>query len=352
MKIWIDALTPKQALFFNVVKGWLNKKGHEVFSTTRAGYGGHELGSIVNYNLEIIGKHGLTPFEKLIESSRRIEVLTKIICEGNFDLALSFSSPECARVSYGLGIPHLNFSDSPHAIHASKLTIPLSTLLFTPWIIPKNVWTQYGIEAKDIVQYKAIDASIWLRNWHFRDIKKKLGLENRLTITIRMHEEHASYLLGGGSNVLDFVEGIVNEYADKANVILLSRYQNQYQNLKSKFQDGVTILDFAIDGPSLIKSSDVFVGMGGTMTHEAALLGVPAISAYPGKATLIEEFLIRKNLIIRPHNHDNFMKILSDVCLDKNWRIKYRARSKKLWESMEDPSEKILSKIEMIGKKV
>ena len=232
------------------------------------------------------------------------------------------------------------------------MTIPLSTLLFTPWIIPKNVWTQYGIEAKDIVQYKAIDASIWLRNWHFRDIKKKLGLENRLTITIRMHEEHASYLLGGGSNVLDFVEGIVNEYADKANVILLSRYQNQYQNLKSKFQDGVTILDFAIDGPSLIKSSDVFVGMGGTMTHEAALLGVPAISAYPGKATLIEEFLIRKNLIIRPHNHDNFMKILSDVCLDKNWRIKYRARSKKLWESMEDPSEKILSKIEMIGKKV
>ena len=78
MKIWIDALTPKQALFFNVVKGWLNKKGHEVFSTTRAGYGGHELGSIVNYNLEIIGKHGLTPFEKLIESSRRIKFSQKL----------------------------------------------------------------------------------------------------------------------------------------------------------------------------------------------------------------------------------------------------------------------------------
>ena len=221
MKIWIDALTPKQALFFNVIKGWLNERGHEVFSTSRAGYGGHELGSIINYYLEVIGKHGLTPFDKLVESSRRIEALSKIIYDRHFDLALSFSSPECARVSYGLGIPHLNFSDSPHAVHASRLTIPLSTLLFTPWLIPKNVWMQYGIKTKDIIQYKAIDASIWLRNWHFRDMKKELGLKNRLTITIRMHEEFASYLLGKGNNVLDFLKGIVNKYADKANVIIL-----------------------------------------------------------------------------------------------------------------------------------
>jgi len=82
------------------------------------------------------------------------------------------------------------------------------------------------------------------------------------------------------------------------------------------------------------------------------LLGVPAISAYPGKATLIEEFLIRKKLIFRPDDVGNFMKTLSSVCYDEDWRIKYRARSHKLWESMEDPREKILSKIEMRGKKV
>jgi predicted glycosyltransferase len=352
MKVWIDALTPKQALFFNVVRDWLKNDGHEVFSTTRAGYGGHELGSIVNYYLEVVGKHGLAPFEKLVESSRRIQALSKIIYDGCFDLALSFSSPECARVSFGLGIPHINFSDSPHAVHASKLTVPLSRLLFTPWIIPTNVWTKYGIEAKNVIHYRAIDASIWLRNWHFRDMKKELGLEKRLTITIRMHEEYASYLLGKGGNVLGFVREIVNQYADKANIIILSRYQSGNSNLKTEFGDDITLIDSAVDGPSLIKSSDVFVGMGGTMTHEAALLGVPAISAYPGKTTLIEEFLIKKKLIFKYDNVDAFMKFLSFVCCDDDWRIKYKKRSHEFWNSLEDPREKIISKIETIGKKV
>ena len=352
MKIWIDALTPKQALFFNVVKGWLTKRGHEVFSTTRAGYGASMLSSITRYDLVVVGRHGATRYEKLIESSKRVKTLSKIVYDKKFDVALSFSSPECARVSFGLGIPHVNFSDSPHAIQASKLTVPLSRTLFTPWIIPKRVWVQYGIRREDVVQYRAIDASIWLRGWIFKDMRKELHLKDKPTITIRMHEEHASYLLEGGSEPLDVIRKVTEKYSDEANIVILSRYGHWHSDLRKELGKKVLVLDSAVDGPSLIKSSDVFIGMGGTMSHEAALLGVPVISAYPGEATLIERFLMKRKLIFRPCSVQELMKVLDRFLREKRVRWGFGRRAVSLWKLMEDPEEKIASKIEDVGKKV
>ena len=352
MKIWIDVLTPKQTLFFNVIKGWLTKRGHEVFSTTRAKYGGFELGSLIHYDLMVVGQHGITPYEKLIESSRRIENLAKMISEKKVDLAISFSSPECARVSYGLGIPHLNFSDSPHAIHASRLSIPFSEFLFTPWIIPKNSWAKYGISNKNIVKYKAIDASFWLKKWNFRDMKKELDLENKPIIVIRMHEEYASYLLDRKGNPLHFLKQIIEEQKYNANMIVLARYQKQYSSLKSELGPNIRILDSIVDGPSLIKCSDVFIGLGGTMSHEAALLGIPAISAYPGRPTLIEDFLIRKKLLYRSSDTKKLRKVISRFLSNERLRNDYKKRSANLWSSFEDPEKKIIPKIELLEKKV
>jgi len=352
MKIWIDALTPKQALFFNVIRKWLIKDGHEVFSTTRAGYGGYELGSIINYELNVVGRHGLTKYDKLIESSKRIEALAEMINEKGVDLALSFSSPECARVSYGLGVPHVNFSDSPHAVQASKLTIPLSILLFSPWVIPKKAWLSYGITENNIIRYKAIDAAFWLKDWKFKDMKKELGLQNKPTITIRMHEEYASYLLGVKGYIFELIKEVVRSYHREANILILLRYKNQFSKLSAEIDGQAIFLDSTVDGPSLIKSSDVFIGLGGTMNHEAALLGVPTISAYPGQPTIVEKFLIRKRLIYRPKNLSHCMKILVRLLFNKNSREAYKKRSKMLWNLMCDPREIIVPKLNEIGKKV
>jgi predicted glycosyltransferase len=352
MRIWIDVLTPKQALFFNVIRGWLKERGHEVFSTTRSGYGGFEASSLVNYDIVPVGKHGLTPYEKLIESSRRIELLADIVVKKNFDLSISFSSPECARVSYGLGVPHIMFSDSPHAVHASRLAVPLSNLLFTPWLIPKKVWVKYGISERKIVQYKCIDAAFWIKNWAYKDVRSELNLSNKATIVIRMHEEHASYLLGKNKmNVLDVIKNVVKEYYDKANIVVLARYPDQISYLKQELDNKIILPNF-VDGPSLLKYSDIFIGFGGTMTHEAALLSVPSISLFPGKATLVESFLIRKGLVIRPKNPKKVNKIIRHFLYNVESRSRFERKAKILWSIMEDPKEKIISKIELFKEKV
>ncbi|MEM2154406.1 MAG: DUF354 domain-containing protein [Nitrososphaeria archaeon] len=353
MKIWIDVLTPKQALFFNVISQWLKERGHEVFSTTRSGYGGLEVGSLIGYKLVVVGKHGLTPYEKLIESSKRIVLLADIVKEKGFDLSISFSSPECARVSYGMGIPHIMFSDSPHAIHASKLAVPLSKLLFTPWIIPKKYWTYYGITRKSIVKYKCVDAAVWIRNWKFRDVRGELNLTKKATITIRMHEEYASYLLGENKvNVLEVLKNIVKEFHDMANIVILTRYPNQFSYIKQELDGKIILPEHVVEGPSLLKCSDFFIGFGGTMTHEAVLLGVPSISLFPGRPTLIENFLIKKGFVIRPQNPKHVIKIIKHFFHNRESKIRYEKKIKSFWASMEDPKEKIVSRIEFLGEKV
>jgi len=54
-------------------------------------------------------------------------------------------------------------------------------------------------------------------------------------------------------------------------------------------------------GKILLRNADVFIGSGGTMTAESALSSVPTIS-YNAVPNIIENYLVRKKLIIRERN--------------------------------------------------
>ncbi len=105
-------------------------------------------------------------YNKLYESTNRILELSKIIQNYSPDLAISFSSPEASRISFGLGIDHLGFNDSPHAEAVARLSIPLLTKLFSPSMIPLSSWTKYGISSKQIIQYNGLDPIAWLLRYN------------------------------------------------------------------------------------------------------------------------------------------------------------------------------------------
>ena len=93
----------------------------------------------------------------------RMKKLSLLINEFSPDLVISFCSPEAARISFGMGINHIAFCDSPHANAVMKLTLPLIQKLLIPWIIPKKEFSKYGIDKKNIIQYKAIDAYVTMK---------------------------------------------------------------------------------------------------------------------------------------------------------------------------------------------
>ena len=127
-------------------------------------------------------------YEKLQESANRIHQLAYEIRKFEPDIAITFSSPEGARVAFGLGIKHIGFNDSPHAEAVSKLTIPLMDHLFSPWVIPYSAWALFGISKKNITRYRALDPASWLKRCPMSTSPARV-LANKLKLDIGK-EEH------------------------------------------------------------------------------------------------------------------------------------------------------------------
>ncbi len=352
MKVWLDILTPKQANLLGELQGRLEAKGFKTFLTTREYREVTELLQLRNLKATPVGRHGGEKLkDKLVASSTRVSELATIIEEESVDVAISFSSPEAARVAFGLGIPHYCISDSPHADAVSRLTIPLSEKLFTPWIIPIRAWTRYGIKPRDIVKYRALDPVAWISKYK-TNMKAldalKLDLSKPI-IVIRPPEEYASYLSDRNSSiaskVAEMVSKIIEVNGDGPQVVILPRYDVQGERFTKKFGNRVIVPEHVVDAISLVRVSSVFLGGGGTMTAEAALLGVPVISYYPGDATIVERFLINHGLVERILDPGRIAQRTSAICKSVEFREFYQKKSTKLLRSMEDPLQIIVQKI-------
>lgn len=356
LKIVIDILTPKQCMMFQVLHTELLERGHQVLMTTRSYREVDEIITRRGIEAIAVGRHGGKSLRsKLLESVNRISGLISIYEEFNPDIVVSFSSPEAARVSFGLGIPHLCISDSPHAEAVMKLTIPLSDTLMTPWMIPEEAWAGYGISPEYIIRYNALDPWAWLK-----DFKPDLGILDELginpekpVITIRSAEIFAAYLLKTNreeSAIKNLIHGLV-ELDQEVQIVVIPRYLEQVSALGRFYGGEVIVPDKAVDGPSLLYFSDLFIGAGGTMSAEAAILGVPTISCYPGNPTLVELFLIEHGLNERETNIESLIERASELLVDrKSQREAQKERARVLIKDFEDPVKGISDEIERWGK--
>jgi predicted glycosyltransferase len=341
LKIWIDILTPKQLLFSEPIIEKLGKK-HNVLCTSRSYDEVTKLAKIRNFNLISIGKHGGTEkYGKLEASIDRIKKLSLLINKFSPDLVISFCSPEAARVSFGMGIKHIAFCDSPHANAVMKLTLPLIQKLLIPSVIPKKEFSKYGIDSKNIIQYKAIDAAVTIK----RRINQKDPLpfknNHKKNILIRVEEEQAAYTTKS-KRIIPIIKEIVDEFGEE-NIVILGRYSKQIKNLKKLFGKKAKIIKMSFDGKHLLSETNVFLGSGGTMTAESALLGVPTIS-YNAVPNIVEKYLVKKNLVKREINPKKINKIIRKLLESSNEN--YSKKARKVSNTMEDPVQKLIQIIE------
>jgi predicted glycosyltransferase len=337
LKIWIDILTPKQLLFSESIVERLGKK-HSLLCTSREYEEVSKLSKIRHFDLIFVGKHGGGDKKsKLKASIERIEKLSKKIKRFEPELVISFGSPEAARISFGLGIKHIMFCDSPHANAVMRLTLPLIQKLLIPYVIPKKEFSKYGINEKNIVQYKAIDAVVTMQRKINEKTVSPFKNNNKKNILIRIEEEEASYT-SKSNKIIPIIQKIANDYKDE-NIVVLGRYTKQIVNLQKIIGSKVKIVKMSFDGKYLLNNTDIFIGSGGTMTAESALMGVPTIS-YNAVPNIVENFLVKKHLVkreINPNKISNYIK--KSFELNNNQDQK---RAEKIVKQMEDPIEKLI----------
>ena len=293
-----------------------------------------KFGSI---NPIIIGKHGgRNSVNKLLASLNRSKLLTKKIEKDRPELLISFCSPEASRVAYGLSIPHIAFSDSPHAEAVMRLSLPYATKLLTPWIIPKKDFGMFGIDYKNIIHYKAIDAGVIIKNY------KQKKINSKKLILIRPEESEAAYITKK-SKTIKIIKKIVEKFPNEQKIVL-SRYKDQTNELKKIFGSSISLLSKPVNGKELLNNANCFIGSGGTMTAEAGLLGIPTISlnTVPNR---IEDFLVKKRIIVRSESPDRISREIYQS-LNNVQSIKNRKKNaKKLVSSFEDPYQVLLKTI-------
>ncbi|HEX2305786.1 MAG TPA: DUF354 domain-containing protein [Nitrososphaeraceae archaeon] len=346
MRIWFDVLTPKQVMFFRHAVDALKELDHELLCTGRNYSECVKLAKLKKFELKIVGKYGgSSKYDKLRANSSRIFYLAKEIDEFQPDLCISFSSPEAARVTFGLGIPHITFSDSPHAYAVQRLTIPFVNYLFCPWIIPYSAWKNLGMPKNQIIRYHALDPVAWIRketkNIDNGKLKKKYQLSKNNTLVIRPEESKASYLLDKDSNVNNIMESIVDNFHNTTNILVLCRYQDQVRQFNEKYGNKIKVLESVVDGLELISVADIFVGGGGTMTAESALLGKPTISISPIKF-YVDDYLVKRGLIHKVATPTQMVKFLRHMQYDNTYKSKQKNRALRILNQMEDPANKLM----------
>lgn len=336
MKIWIDILTPKQLLFYGLMVKKLEKR-HDILLTSRR-YGEVEgLARIHGYRPVMVGRFGGgTNSGKLDSAISRMRELARIAKKFSPDVAVSSCSPDAARVAFGLGIRHIAFSDSPHENAIMRLTLPLSWRLLAPSVIPKKEFVRYGIDARNIIQYRAIDAAVTIKRKAPDGGSLPFAGGGGRNILVRVEEEEASYMPRSDRTV-QIIDRIVAEYGSE-NIVILGRYPGQIRRLRKRFGRGAKVVRMSFDGKRLLESADVFVGSGGTMTAEAALMGVPTIS-YTAMPNIIEDYLARRRLVVKEGDPGRIAARIGRML--RSGRAN-KARASALVAQMEDPASKLL----------
>jgi predicted glycosyltransferase len=357
LRIWFDILTPKQVMFFKPAIDILKEDNHEILSTSREYKEANELARLRQIELKIVGKHGgADRNQKLLQSANRVLKLTDLVSAFEPDVAVSFSSPEACRVAFGLGIRNVGFNDSPHACAVAKLSVPLLDLLLCPWIIPYSSWTRHGIHRRRILRYKGLDPIAWLfrlgklpsrlrsdRNYGVQ--KNNITISNgKKTVLIRMEEAQASYIAQNrsGNSTVKMIDRIIGNLSHIANFSILCRYEDQKSQISERYSDRASVISNVVDGLDLISHSDIFVGAGGTMTTEAALLGKPTISIAPVSFS-VEKYLVSQGLALRASTPEGLENLVRRFVADRSSGHKQVVKASRIVRKMEDPIARLIS---------
>ena len=347
MKVWLDALTPKQLLFSEHI---MRRAGdaHSFLFTSRDYHEVTGLADVRGLRPRYVGKFGGGDLaSKLDASLERAALLSGMVQEFGPDVSVAFGSPEASRVSFGLAIPHIGFCNSPHTEAASRLAIPLSTRLLIPDYIPKAAVSIYGIRNDDIIPYRALDEAGIIQNPLAPWDPTSVGIvPDKKTILFRVYETQASYIEQHTDT--DVMISSLSRNFPTCNVVVSGRYPDQIRRLRQNHGDDCIVLEGPVDGGALLECCDVFVGSSGTMTTEAVLRGVPSVS-YQAVPTLGESYLVDRGVLRRASAPQEVTREVGRLLEDDP--ATFADAASKMLSDMEDPYDVLQDQMDAVARR-
>jgi len=288
MKIWFDlSNSPHINLFSALIKDL--QKDHEVIITCRPLANTIDLLDLHGFNYEVVGKHYGGKFSsKLLGYPVRVWQLVRYLKKAKPDVAISqssFHSPVAARL---IGVPVIYMNDNEHAMGNIPAFVFATKILIPEFLDRKKVHKQWAKDSK-IIQYPGVKEGIYLWNANITREKDKQN-----TVYVRPEPWIAQYYKGS----LNFMDDLLLFLKDKVKIILLPRGTDQAKHYENSKFVGIQVQVKPLTLESIAEDCKLFIGAGGTMTRELAVLGIPTISVYQDELLDVDKYLIKNDMMI------------------------------------------------------
>lgn len=311
MRIWIDLSNSPHPLLFAPIARRLQGLGHDVGVTARDNAQTVELTLERWPDAAIIGGPSPRSRAKKVElMMARIPLLRRWAQGFRPDVALSHNSYAQIVAARVLGlrvVTAMDYEGQP----ANHLAFRLADVILMPEALRGSAARKQGATDRRARFYEGFKEEIYLGDFEPDiTVPASLGIEpdGRRLVVARTPPSRAAY--HQFANPL-FVEAIEALGSDPHNqTVVLARHPEQRDAIRALGPSSLVVPDHAIDSRSLMYQADLVVGAGGTMTREAALMGIPTYSVFAGEQPAVDRRLERRGHLRRLQRAEDLIPVM------------------------------------------
>jgi uncharacterized protein len=268
MRILIGIGHPAHVHFFKNFIHTIQKKGHEVRIVARDKEVTINLLEKYNFNYTVFTRHKQSPIAKLLELPQNDLIFLNAAKQFKADLLIGINNYTSAHVGTLSRIPSIIFTDTEDAALANFLTFPFAQTICTPSCFLKDLGSKQ-------VRYRGFHELAYLHPNYFTPdpaILDQLGIsKGENYFLLRFISWAASHDIGLSGMRMDSVNSIIQSLEEKGHVFISSERPLEPALEKYRLQTSPDLIH------SLMYYAGLYMGEGGTMAAEAAILGTPSI---------------------------------------------------------------------------
>lgn len=304
MKVWIDIKVPHEPLFFKVILSQIPE--HEYLFSCRYSREIVFLLKKYGYVFRIIGQRVQgNSIKRLLGFSLRVLMLALSIPK--YDVLLNHCSVWAVYASKLRFKKNITMTDNEIDHLINKRLFKHVDYLVVPDSIPQEILIKDNMKGERIFRYRGFKEDIYIADYvPDPDFLLKIPFKN--FITIRPEVLDTTYVPAG---LASLVPDILKACKEKGiNVLYLSRYEYDKEYVSDL--TNVYIPPAPLNGLDVCHYSQAVLTGSGTLAREAACMGTPAISFFPGTELLaVDKALIENGKLFHSRNVDDIFNYIS-----------------------------------------
>ncbi|GIK76701.1 MAG: hypothetical protein BroJett022_03910 [Actinomycetes bacterium] len=311
MRVWIDMANSPHPLLFAPVARRLVEQGAEVLITVRNHAQTLELTRQRWPEAEILGAPGRDGrLGKLGSLARRVAECRTWARRRRPHVALSHNSYAQIVAARLVGVPVVTGMDYEHQ-PMNHLAFRGASRILVPEAVPAGVIRRQGATGAKTIRYPGLKEELYLADFEpdpgVLDVVGVSRQAGEAVVVVRSAPVGSAYHPDENPR---FVDGLRYLAAQQhVRCVVLARHESQRQEIEGLDLPNCVIPKRAVDGRSLLCAADLFIGAGGTMCREAALLGVPTLSMFAGRPAAVDGWLERQGRMARFERPDQLDRV-------------------------------------------